>query len=105
MDTINSKYKDPREIVDYIFKEQGGKLYIDEKRLDDITVSINDPSKTLTQVKEKNKYILKKTKYYKIRRILIQGAIASMAVLFFPLTLLVYVFVSTQELMKRVNKM
>ncbi|MEK6647592.1 MAG: hypothetical protein AABY84_13055 [Candidatus Firestonebacteria bacterium] len=104
MDNINSKYKDPKEIVDYIFKERGDKLYIDEKHLDDITVSIDEPPKTLTQVKEENKYILMKTRHDKIRRIIIQYAIVSMAILLFPLTLLIYVFVGTQELMNKVNK-
>lgn len=77
-----------------LFKEKHGMFYLNNKHLEDVTVSMNDPFKTLAQLKRRNRW-------KRLRRNLIQATVVSLAIFCMPITLLLMVFVGTTEIFKK----
>ena len=80
--------------IDRLFREKQGKFYLNDKHLEDVTVSMNDPSMTLTQLKRKNRW-------KRLRMNLIKATVVSLAIFCMPITLLLMVFVGSTELLKK----
>lgn len=84
--------------IERLFNEKDDKFYLNTKYLNDVTVSMIEPTKTLTQVNRENKW-------RGLQRDLIQAIIVVMTILCFPLTILLMVFVGTTEIFRKEQRL
>lgn len=80
--------------IDELFKEKDGEFYLNRKYLNDVTVSMIEPSKTLTQLQRKYRII-------GIRKAVIYSLVIALSILSFPAILLLMVFVVTTEIFRK----